>query len=158
MTRSRLQRALSRSRLRRGMAVCLLAPVAALSVAGCTSVRNGLGTRDGLCFSSLPAARAAVGSTPQFAGVRYLPPQSLVTSVDRSLHRDVRAPAKLTAAMGKGACLVAFRGSVPDRVSDVAWDPEPGAERFTVVLVRQSNHQVIGIVELPNPPLRFDHL
>ncbi|MHB1986750.1 MAG: hypothetical protein ACYCSF_02010 [Acidimicrobiales bacterium] len=132
--------------------------VLGLLLASCTSVRNGLGTRDGICFSALPAARQDVGRAVLFAGVRYLSTTYLEASLERPGHGRVSLPPALRALAGKGTCLVAFRGKLPARVAARAWHRGRGPYRFAVVIVRQSDHRVLGVLMLARPPLGFTHL
>jgi hypothetical protein len=138
--------------------------VAALLAAGlfsssCDSVRNGLGTRDGLCFSALPAARQVVGSRASFAGVRLLSSHALDSAIRRRLGvPPPGVPDPLTDFVHRPACLVAYRGDVLHRAMAGAWRPEKGPYVFTVVVVRQSDDKVLGVVVLPKAPLRFSHL
>lgn len=142
----------------RSLALAVLM-VVGLGLGGCDSVRNGLGTRDGLCFPALPAARQLVGSEATFAGVRLLSAHALDKAIRRRLGAlPLKAPDPLTDYLHRPACLVAYRGAVPPKVVAQAWQPEKGPHRFTIVVVRQSDDKVLGVVVLPKAPLRFAHL
>ncbi len=124
----------------------------------CTSVRNGLGPKDAVCFSSLPAARRVVGTGAHFAGVRYLSIVTLVTAMDRTGREHVEPPAAVRSLPRHGTCLVAYRGPFRAGLSDRSWDPVPGPHRLAVVVVRQSNHEVLAVVLLERAPLAFAQL
>ena len=136
------------------LVVALLAPV----LTSCTSVRNALGTRDGICFSSLPAARQTVGTAASLAGVRYVAPTALVNSLERVVKAPLVAPASFRGMPRRGVCLVGFGGRFAGRFSDIAWRPQRGPYGFAVVVLRQSDHHVIGVILLRRPTLRFAHL
>lgn len=130
----------------------------AISAAGCTSVRNGLGTRAGLCFAALPPARALVGPGPVLAGVRYLDPAVLRTSLEAVTHAPVTLPDELADAARTGACLVAYDGRFGAGLLRSAWLPEPGRVGAVVVVVRQSDDVVLGVVGFRRLPLRLAKL
>ncbi|MGO9560119.1 MAG: hypothetical protein ACLPQS_03870 [Acidimicrobiales bacterium] len=136
----------------------LMAVLVAAILTSCTSVRNGLGTRDSVCFASLPVAELALGGKPTFAGVRYLPPISLIGSLDHETRRRLHPPKALLAKPRVGVCLVAYRGRFSSAVTARAWRPEPGPYDFAVVVVRQADDHVLGVVLLPRAPIRFGHL
>ncbi len=142
----------------RALGAALICVASASGLSGCTSVRNGLGTRDGICFSALPAARELAGSEATFAGVRYLPPESLVASVDRVTHRHITLPPSLERVSRQPECIVAFSGATSVRLLPTTWRPEEGADKYTVIVVRQSDDRVLGVAAFPGPPLRFAHL
>lgn len=146
---------------RRSIGRVVLATVAlALLASSCTSVRNGLGTSDGVCFSALPVARKLVGATPSFAGVRYLSAATLEVDIEkiRRKHQHVTLPPLLRAAGHKGTCLVGYRGKLPSGVTADAWRPLKGPYHFAIVVIRLSTHRVLGVLLLGRPPVRFAHL
>ncbi|HET9093301.1 MAG TPA: hypothetical protein VFN50_12900 [Acidimicrobiales bacterium] len=130
----------------------------AVSLGACTSVRNGLGPKDAVCFSSLPAARRAVGAAAHFAGVRYLSTVALVAAMDRTERQHVEPPAAVRALPRHGTCLVAYRAPFRAGLADRSWEPVPGPHPFAVVVVRQSNHKVLAVVLLAHAPLAFAQL
>jgi hypothetical protein len=134
-----------------------IAVLAASTLSSCTSVHDTLGTRDGQCFGALAPARQVIGTAPTFAGVRYLAPNVLDIGRGRHHHHE-EMPAGLARVRGQGACLVGYRGRFSKKILATGWDPERGAHRFAVVVVRLQDHHVLGIVLLPGPPVRFSHL
>ncbi len=129
-----------------------------LGLSGCTAVRNGLGTRDGTCFSTLPAGRRVAGKAAVFGGVRFLSPEALLTSMTRASKEHFALPSNLVHVRRKSECLVAYREEVPAAVVARAWHPRPGPYRFLIVIVERDDNRVLGIVALPRSPLRFAHL
>ncbi len=130
-----------------------------LAASGCAAVRNGLGTRVGICFAALPAARQVVGQQASFAGVRYLRPRAVMTAIAKQLgEKPLAPPDALADVVRKPACLVAYRGPAGHRLERQAWRPERGRPEFTIVVVRQSDHKVIGVMVLPRAPLGFSHV
>lgn len=138
-------------------AALIAALVLPLSLSACTSVRNGLGTRDGICFSSLPTAREVVGAAPSFEGVRYMSAAQLISSIRHTERQKVTPPPAFRAMDDRATCLFAYRGTFPKAVESSAWHLEKGPYRYAVVLVRQSDHAVLGVVLLAKSPLRFTH-
>ncbi len=130
-----------------------------LGGAGCTSVRNGLGPRVGICFNALPAARRVVGRSPHFDGVRYVTPRMVAIALARELHRfPPEVPDAFSDVFRRPECLVAFRGAPVRPLRQQVWRPEGGQPRFTIVVVHQANQQVLGVVLLPRLPLSFAQL
>jgi hypothetical protein len=144
--------------MRRRRALLMAVLMMGTLLTSCTSVRNGLGTRDSVCFASLPAAQRAVGGKPTLAGVRYVAPTLLLDSLDRQTHRQLRPPASLLSMPRKGVCLVAYRGRFSSGLAKRAWRPEPGPYDFAVVVVRQADDHVLGVLLLSQSPMRFSHL
>jgi hypothetical protein len=145
-------------RRRLAVAVCWLA-LTPLALGACTSLKAGLGTRDSVCFSSLPEAYAVVGPHARFAGVRYLSPINMLSAL-RHPGRPMLVPPDAFTDVGRhGACLIGYRGAVSAGAEARARRPLPGPYAFAIVVVRQADHRVLGVVLLPNPPtLRFSHL
>jgi hypothetical protein len=140
----------------------LLVGVAAGStlLGGCTSVHNGLGTRDSSCFRVLPAARQVVGSAPTFGGVRDVAPALFVTALDLPPEPRRPVPSSLRQPALRSTCLVEFHGSFDPRSKAFvrAWHPGPGPYRFAIVVVGQQDLRVVAVVLLARPPLRFGRL
>jgi hypothetical protein len=118
------------------------------AMSGCTAARNGLGTDVSQCFRVLPAARAAAGASSKFEGVRSLQPGALLRAVNSAPHhgRLPVPPAGLAASAHTSSCLVAFRGTF--RLGDVTrgWAPAPGPYLNAIVVVRQSNGNLVATV------------
>jgi hypothetical protein len=132
--------------------------VLSLGLGGCTSVKAGLGTRDSICFAALPQAQRAIGTPAKFAGVRYLSPVDLLSAVKRARRRHIVPPDALVDIGRRGACLIGYRGRFQKSDFPSAWVPGAGPYRFAIVIVRQDDHQVVGVVLLSRPLLRFFHL
>lgn len=124
---------------------------------GCTSVHNGLGTRDSQCFRVLPAARQVVGSAPTFGGVRDVAPASFVTALDLPPEPFRPVPSSLRRPALRSTCLVEFSGHFNPRSKTFlrAWHPGPGPYRFAIVVVGQQDLRIVAVVLLARPPLRF---
>lgn len=115
------------------LAVAALAAGGGLGLAGCSAVRNDLGTSSSSCYEALPMASAAVHHRGHLHGVRLVSAASLRT----------RAPSLYEVAATEGqksVCLVAFTGE------------------FTRPAVRRPAGQVEGdlaVVELGYPDGRL---
>jgi hypothetical protein len=141
-----------------GLASALTVVAAGVALTGCATVKAGLGPKDQVCFSSIPAAKAVVGPKAQFAGVRFVSPHDLLEAVRGPNLQDLGPPDALQDFGRHGACLVGYRGALGTKVIAHAWRPVPGPVRFLVVVVRQSDHHVLGVIALPKTYLRFTHL
>ncbi len=130
----------------------------AVALCGCVTVKAGLGLRDQVCFSSIPAARAVVGTRAQFAGVRYVSPVDLLDALRHPIERHLVPPDVLQDFGRNGACLVGYRGEITKKAIAQAWRPVGGPIRFVVVVVRQNDHRVVSVIALPKAYLRFTHL
>ncbi|HVX20234.1 MAG TPA: hypothetical protein VHB02_02690 [Acidimicrobiales bacterium] len=86
------------------MAAVVLAAAAVL--AGCTSVRNDLGTSNSGCYVALPAASAAVGDVGRLLGVRLVD----VSSLPADSHLLYRAATTAPGPTVQRVCLVGFAG------------------------------------------------
>jgi hypothetical protein len=143
------------TRQRRGVIVLLLVlALGCTTLEGCTAARNGLGTHVSLCFRFLPEAHAAAGASSRFAGVRSLSGGALVAAIAREAHTGPTPtpPALLVAVTHEATCLVAFRGRFSlSSVSD-GWAPMPGPYRNAIVVVRQSNSDIVATVLLRRLP------
>ena len=128
--------------------------------AGCTSVKNGLGPRESICFSVIPTARAEVGKGPYFAGVRYVGPTTIVRAIERVHHHKVMPPSPL---LGRDAhhadCMVAFRSHrFRGRLMAHAWRPGEGPYHFVIVVVRLRTHRILAVIVLHKAPIGFGDL
>jgi hypothetical protein len=130
----------------------------ALALGACTSVKVGLGTRDSVCFSSLPEANRVVGVHAKFAGVRYLSSARLLSSMKHVREHHLVPPDSLIDMGRRGACVFGYRGDFRSDEFPHAWFPELGPYRFAVVVVRQDDQKVVGVVLLRRPPVQFFHL
>lgn len=142
----------------RAGAVVMALLVLAVAAGGCTSVRNGLGRRESICFASLPAARQVVGKEATFAGVRYLSPVAVRKDLLRIEHHLTPLPAALSRLDHKAMCLVAYRGRFRRDIDSLVWRPRPGPYGFAIVVVRQTNQKVLGVLLLRRVAVRFAKL
>lgn len=131
--------------------------VAASCLAGCTSVRNGLGPSESPCFRAIPLARAAVNDVGRFAGVRYLDARQVAAAIRRA--KEVvseKAHLPVTLATAKGPiCAVAYRGEYePGRVAS-GWSPTGRSGTLAIVIVRLQKLAVLATVVLHRSPLRL---
>jgi hypothetical protein len=145
--------------VRRRRKASLLATLigATLVLSSCTSVRNSLGTRTGVCFKVIPEARAAVGSSARFDGVRAIPPSELLSAYERAVKAHVSVPDNLADNLRRATCLVAFRGSFSVTTVKEGWAPRSGPYRVAIVVLLQSDAKVIVTGLFKAVPLRFAH-
>lgn len=136
-------------------AALLAGALGGFALGGCTSVKNGLGPHDSICFSTIPEARHLVGKSPHFAGVRYITPGTLRHSVERRFHRHVTFPPRLAKRQWHAACLVAFSGQLSNRLVTMSWHPGPGPYRFVIVVIRLDGHRLLGTIVMARSPLGF---
>jgi hypothetical protein len=139
-----------------GFAALLLAVT---GLAGCTSVHNTLGGHDSPCFRVLPAASRAVGGKGKYQGVRFAAADTLLAGIRRehpTTGTVVPPPAGMQVAEHSAVCLVEYRGAY--QLADLAqgWSPEGATSgSYAVVIVKQSNNEVLVTVLLRHNPLRF---
>lgn len=125
--------------------------VALALVAGCTSVRNDLGTSDSACYLALPAATRAVGSHSRLLGAH------LLTLAD--LRRQ--APKLVTQISPSGSsrqslCVLAFSGRFTS--ASVSKPHGRAAGPVAIVVLTKPANDLVGTVILQRLPLRFSHL
>jgi len=131
------------------LAVAALA--AAVTVAGCTSVRNDLGTANSGCYVALPSASAAVGGHGQLLGVRLVDVSSLRSRSPLLFRAAVTAPRPTPTRV----CLVAYTGRF-----DAAKVERPvGARqgRLAVVELEYPNNRLLATWVVGRQPLPFGH-
>ncbi len=127
-------------------ALVALAVFGCSGLAGCTSARNGLGISDSQCFRILPQAKAAVGKSATFEGVRRLPGSALVKAIDSSKHHSP-PPDALVDVAHQSTCLVNYRGTFTVGGVQDGWAVSPaGPYRAAVVVVGLSNGTVVVTV------------
>jgi hypothetical protein len=134
----------------------ILLPV--LTLTSCTSVRNALGPPESKCFRVLPTAAAAVQGKGAYQGVRYMPPDSLLTSIDRQHPGPLATPVPqaLAGAVHTATCLVEYKGSYELSSLTDGWSPSGATTAaYAVVVVEQSSDQILATVLLRKEPLRF---
>jgi hypothetical protein len=132
------------------LAAFLAVFVLAGSLGGCTASRNGLGTHDSVCFRVYPQAVAAVRHQGRFAGIRYLPPRTLILDMP-----GVAVPDELTDAARVATCLVAFKGHFNVSSVEQGWAPEQPVGRIAIVVVRQRDSALVATVVLSRLPPRL---
>lgn len=133
--------------------------LAVTGVAGCTSVHNALGTHDSPCFRVLPAASRAVGGKGRYQGVRFAAADTLLTGIRReepTTGTVTPPPAGMKVAEHSAVCLVEYKGSYELHALQNGWSPS-GATKgsYAVVIVKQSNNEVLATVLLRHNPIRF---
>ncbi|MDA8359306.1 MAG: hypothetical protein M0Z95_24065 [Actinomycetota bacterium] len=125
--------------------------VAASLLAGCTSVRNDLGTSSSVCYGALPAATQALHGQGRLDGVRL----AAVSSLRRS------APHLYRAALAYGShdvtrvCLVAFTGTFHS--GDVDRPIGHPAGHIAVVELEYPGNRVVATLLVTRAPIRFGH-
>ena len=133
---------------RRLWAAAILA-VAGLTLGGCASARNDLGTRDSSCYLAIPTAAAAVHHRGQLHGVLLASTASLRTR-DGRLYREARAHGQ------RNVCLVAFTGHF--QAGSVA---HPLGHRASgdvaIVELGYPDHRLLGTVLATRQTLPFGH-
>jgi hypothetical protein len=124
------------------LTVCLLA--------GCTSVRNSLGTSDSSCYIALPTATGSVGSHGKLIGVRQF--------TVRSLHQKA-PPVFLALTVGKASsqhlCVIEFVGTFTRSSVEMPFGQPSG--RLAVVVTEAPSNRLLGTVIFKSPPLQFNH-
>lgn len=144
-----------RASLRLVAGALVLGGLASSGLAGCTSVKNGLGRHESICFSTIPQARAIVGNRSSFDGVRYESPDALRRAFDRRHHRHARLPRRFAKHRRHPACLVAFRDHLPAGLVARSWRLGPGPYRVAIIVIRLDSHRLLGTVVTRKPPLGF---
>ena len=136
-------------RRRLGVARSFLAIVAGgLALAGCSSVRNDLGTGNSSCYVALPSAAAAVSHRGHLHGVRLVSAASL----------RARVPALYDAAVAEGqhsVCLVAFTGEF--KRAEVQSPAGQAQGDLAVVELGYPDHRLLRTLVITRQPLPFGH-
>lgn len=136
--------------------------LAVTGLAGCTSVRNTLGGHDSPCFRVLPAASHAVGGKGKYQGVRFAAADTLLPGIRKEEPTTgtpgtvVPPPAGMHVAERSAVCLVEYKGDYQLESLTRGWSPS-GVTRgsYAVVIVKQSNNEVLLTLLLRHNPLRF---
>jgi hypothetical protein len=124
--------------------------VVVLIAAGCTTVRNSLGTNDSGCYVALPSAQAAVHDKGALHGVLLVSVTSLRKL--RQLHTIATAtPSRKV----QRVCLVAFTGHFS--AASVAMPHGRPVGHFAVVVVEYPDNHVLGTVIFSHTPVHFGH-
>jgi hypothetical protein len=123
--------------------------VGVLSVGGCASAHNTLGTGSSPCFQALPSATKAVHNKGRLLGVRRVTQAQLrrPTTTLTTLSPD---------EMKRAVCVIAFQGKfAPGDVEHVA---VPRSGNYAVVVVGEHGGQPLRAFVTNELPLRFRHL
>jgi hypothetical protein len=139
--------------LRRTVAL-FLGLVAAVTLVGCTSARDTLGTNNSTCFEAIAAAGSAVHHRGSFAGVRLVSFNAFGT--------DVRLKDELVDLFGttvKDVCVVSYRGTFATGQVEHPLGPAPagGVGHYAIVIVSKPQNRLLGTVIRSSQPLRFGH-
>jgi hypothetical protein len=140
----------------RGVALVALALLGA-TLTGCTSVRNGLGPRESVCFRVLPAAQEAVHDQGSFGGLKYLSADSFATLLAKQSgkHPPPSPPPGISALQKSAVCLVEYHGTYTAAAVEKGWSRVSGPGSYAIVVIKQSTGEVIVTVVLHKPPLAF---
>lgn len=135
------------SRLAAGLAMCA---VGACLLAGCTSVRNSLGTSDSSCYTALPTAARSVGPHSKLIGVEQFTVRSL----------SHKAPAVIRSVVAGRAssqrlCVIEFVGTFTPSSVDLPFGRMSG--RLAVVVTEAPSNRLLGTVIFRHAPLHLQH-
>jgi len=135
-------------RLRAALAVAVLG---AVSLTGCTSVRNDLGTSSSVCYGALPAATIAVHGEGRLEGVRLVNVSSLRASAPHLYHAATSIPGPAV----RRVCLVAFTGHfTAPGVSLPVGHPRG---RLAVVELEYPDNRLLATLLVAGLPVHFGH-
>jgi hypothetical protein len=126
-----------------------------VTLAGCASTHNSLGTGSSACFQALPSATKAVHNKGRLVGVR------------RVSMSQLRRPATTTSSQppmsspppsqsNRSVCVVAFQGMYAP--GDVDHETVPRSGTYAVVVIGEHGGQPIRAFVTDQLPLRFRHL
>jgi hypothetical protein len=138
----------------RCLALVALALLGAM-LTGCTSVRNGLGPRESVCFRVLPAAHAAVHDQGSYGGLRYLSAASFATLLAKQAGKHLAPPPGVGALKKSGVCLVEYHGTFTAASVEKGFSRVTSPGSYAIVVIKQSSGEVIVTVVLHKPPLAF---
>jgi hypothetical protein len=129
-----------------------LAGLLALTLAGCSSAHDSLGTSDGGCFIALPTADTAIHHHGQLLGARLVAVSDLRRRKDQLVYQaaeEARGP------RARRVCLVAFVGRFSSATVE---QPEGGATgKLAIVVIEYPDSRLLGTVVLSHLPDRFGH-
>ncbi len=141
----------SRKHRGRAVAAAALAVAAAIALAGCTSVRNDLGTADSGCYVALPTASSAVGGAGRLLGVRLEGVPAL--KADSALL--YRAAVSAVGPKVHRVCLVAFTGRFS--ATKVARPVGGFYGRVAVVELEYPDNRLLATLLVGRDSLPFGH-
>jgi len=151
-----MRRLIPMPRARRGdlrrRALVGLAGLLALTLAGCSSAHDSLGTSDGGCFVALPTADTAIHHHGRLLGARLVAVSGLRRRNDHLVYEtavEARGP------KARRVCLVAFVG----RFSSATVEQPEGAAsgKLAIVVIEYPDSRLLGTVVLSRLPDRFGH-
>jgi hypothetical protein len=131
--------------------VCALV---SLTLAGCTTARNTLGTNASPCFEALAVAEDAVHDNGRLAGVHL---ESMADAgADLHLRRDLAARAGPAV---HDVCVVSYRGvyGAGQVQRPLGALPPGGIGHYAIILVSKPQNKLLGTVLRLTQPLRFGH-
>jgi hypothetical protein len=130
----------------------LLGPLLVVTLAGCTSARDTLGTSASSCFDALALAGNAVHHRGTFAGVRLVSFDAFGTDVHMRAALSNRFGTKI-----HNVCAVSYRGTFRvDQVEQLLGPPPAGGVgHFAVVIVSKPQNKLLGTVVRLTQPMRF---
>lgn len=136
----------------RRVVMMVLCPMMVVTLAGCTSARNTLGTSASPCFDALALAGNAVHHRGTFAGVRLVSFDTVGT--------DLHMRSKLSALFGPkvhSVCAVSYRGTFGADQVERPLGPPPagGIGHFAIVIVSKPQNRLLGTIVRLTQPLRF---
>jgi hypothetical protein len=122
--------------------------VGVLTLGGCASAHNALGTGSSPCFQALPSATKAVHNKGRLLGVRRV---SLA-----QLRRPTTTSSTAPNQSNRSVCVIAFQGKfAPGDVDHVA---VPRSGNYAVIVVGEHGGEPLRAIVTDNLPLRFRHL
>jgi hypothetical protein len=123
--------------------------VGVLTLGGCASAHNTLGTGSSPCFQALPSATKAVHSKGRLLGVRRV---SLAQLRRPTTTSSTQAPNQ----SNRSVCVIAFQGKfAPGDVDHVA---VPRSGNYAVIVVGEHGGEPLRAIVTDKLPLRFRHL
>ena len=135
-------------RTRRGLALLALAVVGAVTLGGCTSPRNVLGSSASPCYRAVAVARLALHRQGRFSGVRMVAGRSMAPVL-----AGYEATASGPVLRARTAlCLVAYRGTYVAAGLEALLRPGPARGHLAVVVVGQRDGRVVATLLLDHPP------
>ena len=140
-----------RRRRRARMALGALIVVAGVAVAGCSAVRNDLGTSNSDCYVDLAAASGALHGAGHLQGVRLVDVPSLRSVGTGALYRAVTSARPRATRV----CLVAYTGRF--RSGRVSHPIGASTGRLAVVAVTYPGKRVVATLITSRPPFPFAH-
>jgi hypothetical protein len=120
-----------------------------LTLGGCASAHNTLGTGSSPCFQALPSATEAVHGKGRLLGVRRVSSAQLRRPTTTS---STQAPNQ----SNRSVCVIAFQGKfAPGDVDHVA---VPRSGNYAVIVVGEHGGDPLRAIVTDKLPLRFRHL